>query len=74
MLQQGLELIFENLMKLLSPFILKIAFAQLFNTLDEKVQLLQNLFEDLNILVIDRFMQEIIEAESASYHQHQAFV
>ena len=74
MFQQGLQLIFKNFMKSLSFWIIKIAFAQLFYALDEEVQLLKDLFKYLNILIINWFMEQIVQTEPARDHQHQTFI
>ena len=61
-------------MKSLSFWIIKIAFAQLFYALDEEVQLLKDLFKYLNILIINWFMEQIVQTEPARNHQHQTFI
>ena len=60
-------------MELLSFFLL-LDFAELLNTLNKKLELLEDLLENLDVLVIDRLMQQIIKTEPTGNNQHETFV
>ena len=72
-LQQCFELALKNFMKLVS-LVFVIKFAELLNALNEKLKFFQNLFENLNILVINRLVQQIVETKPTSNDQHQTLV
>lgn len=59
MFQKRFELVLKYLMELLG-LILLLNFTQLFYALDEELQLLENLFEHLNILVVHWLMKQIV--------------
>ena len=71
MLHDGLKLIFKQLVKI---SVIRFFFCQRINTLNEKLQLFQYLFQNLDILVINWLMQKVIQTETASNYQHEAFI
>lgn len=74
MFQYRLELALEYLVELLSDIVVTFDFGQLLDAVNEKLKLLEDLSEDLDVLIIDWLVQEVIEAESTGNDQHQAFV
>ena len=73
MLQQRFQLVFEDLVELLS-YILLFDFVELLNTLNEKLKLFEDLFEDLDVLVINWLVKQIVETKAAGNDEHEAFV
>ena len=73
-LQNRLQLVLEYLVELLPQVVAAVDFCELFHAVDEELQLFENLPKDLNILVVDRLVQQVVEAESASNDQHEALV
>jgi hypothetical protein len=49
-------------------FIFGVEVAELLHTVDDKLQLLQDLFEHHYVLVINRFMQEVVQTKSTCYY------
>lgn len=74
MLKESFELVFENCMELLCLRVLSVLFAKLLNARYEEFKLLQDLLQNLDVLIVDRLVQKIIKAETASNHQHQTLV
>lgn len=61
-------------MKLKPNLVCAIHFFKLFNTMNEEFQFLKYLFENLDVLIVDRLMQKVIETETTSNYEHEAFV
>jgi hypothetical protein len=74
MLEKRLNLILKNFMKLLCFGVFEIKLAQLFDAANEKLKLFEDLLQDLDILVINRLVEQVVEAEPTGDHQHQALV
>ena len=47
-------------MELLSPFILEVHFAELFDTVDEEFQFFEEVVQYLDVLVVNRLVQQVI--------------
>jgi len=74
MFEKSFQLIFENPVEMNRLFIFGVEVAELLHTVDDKLQLLQDLFEHHNVLVIDRLMQEVVQTKSTCYYKHQTLV
>ena len=61
-------------MELLSDVVATVHFGKLLNAVYEEFQLFENLPQYLNILVVDRLVEEVVQAESTRYHKHEALV
>lgn len=61
-------------MELLSDVVATVHFGKLLNAVYEEFQLFENLPQYLNILVVDRLVEQVVQAESTRYHKHEALV
>jgi hypothetical protein len=61
-------------MELQCLWIFGVVLAQLFHTGDEELKLLKEHLEDLYVLVVHWLVQQIVQAETASNHEHQTLV
>jgi hypothetical protein len=68
MFEKSFQLIFENPVEMNRLFIFGVKVAELLHTVDDKLQLLQDLFKDHNVLVVNRFMQEVVQTKSTCYY------
>ena len=61
-------------MELLPYLVSAFNLGQLLDAMNEEFKFLKYLSENLNVLVVDRLMQQVIEAEPTRNYQHQALV
>ena len=61
-------------MELLSPFILEVHFAELFDTVDEEFQFFEEVMQYLDVLVVNRLVQQVIQAEPTRDDEHETFI
>ena len=59
---------------MLSGFVLGVELAELVDASEEEVDLLEQLFQDLHVLVVDWLVQQVVQAEPACNNQHQALI
>jgi|TARA_B110000305_G_scaffold230848_1_gene283570 hypothetical protein len=61
-------------MELLSSFILKIHFTKLFDAVDEEFQFFEKMVQYLDVLVVYRLVQQVIQAKTTRDDEHEAFI
>lgn len=75
MLQQCFQLSLKHSMEMLDLITQGVShFSELLDALDEELQFLEQLFQNLNVLVVDGLMQQVVETEPARNNQHQTFI
>ena len=61
-------------MKLLGSFVFEIHFAQLLNTINKEFQLFEEMVQNLDVLVVYRLVQQVIQAKATRDDEHKALV
>lgn len=73
-LQESLQLIFEYRVELLSPLILQVHFAQLFDAVDEEFQFFEKMVQHLDVLVVYRLVQQVVQAKPTRDDEHKTLI